>query len=247
MAASDAVLSARFEGPEDLEKGRNNPITCPVERGGRIITPSAATVTIYNSAGTEVVSTASASATGGIMGYTVTSTVLADYLVGEGWSVEWAVTVDDVVHTFRRTCSLVRRRLYPVITERDLYRIQSSLQPGKGGQVGDSASWQPKIDEAWLQIRDELRSRGSLPHLIASPEDLRGVHLYTTLAMIYEDLASAKSSTVHAEIAAQYRARLGSMWSGLKLVWDQDQDGVTDDVGARKPVYRNRWLGSRFA
>lgn len=247
MSAADAVISGRFEGPEDLEKGRSQLITCPVERGGRVITPSAATVTVYDPAGTAVVSAASATITGGVPGYTVTSSALADYSVGEGWSVEWAVTVDSVVHTLRRTASLVRRRLYPVVTERDLYRVQSGLQPGKSGQVGDSSSWQPKIDEAWIQIRDELRSRGSLPHLIASPEDLRGVHLYATLAMIYEDLASAKSSTVHAEIAAQYRARLGSMWSSLKLVWDVDQDGTSDDLGARKPVYRSRWVGSRFA
>ena len=48
MAAT--LYSARLIGPEIIEAGMNNVVTCPVYRDGALVAPTVYTLTVWNSA-----------------------------------------------------------------------------------------------------------------------------------------------------------------------------------------------------
>ena len=240
MSAADTLYTARFLTPEAFERGRVNTITCPVYRLGAIVSPVSGTVSIYKADQTAVVSSAAVTITSSVATYQ-TST-LATYALEDGWLVEWALAMPDgVTHTFRRDASLVRRALYPVVTDADLLRRHSDLTQLRASGV---TSYQDYIDESWAVIINRLVAGGKRPWLVMSPSAFRDVHLNLALHMIWLDYAtSAGDTSRYQQLADHYGRGYEEAWTRCAFSYDTDDENkVSDRRSAGSPTL---WLCGR--
>lgn len=240
--ATTTFRAARLLTPDYLVRGVDNTISCPLYLGGALVAPSAGTVSVYDASNTAVVSGATVTVAGSVASYTVPAAVLpASLALGMGWRVEWTLTVAGVATVYRNTAGLVRSLLAPVVTDADLYRRESGLDPSGAAPLSSLTTFQDYIDEAWVTLHGKLVGKGSLPHLICEPAALRESHLLLTLALIFEDFKTRLSET-HAQKADQYMARFEKAWSELAFEYDKSDSGQSD--GRRKrSASPTLWLG----
>ncbi len=227
MSAADTLYAPRFAGPELIERGRTNTLTCPVYRDGALASPTTGdTVSIYRPDGSLLV-TATITKVSNVATYPLLASTMSAESYGENWVVEWALTMPDgVVHTFRRDMALCRRSLYPVVTDADLVRRHNDLAELRPSTL---TSYQDYLDEAWVEMLHRLRQGGSLAQLICSPEDLRYVHLYRTLELIFRDfMVTAAADSKWATLAQSYADQGKAAWGQLAVKYDTNEDGVMD-------------------
>lgn len=207
MAYADTLYTARL-ALDTLERGRANLIKCPVYRDGALVAPASGTVTVYDASGTAVVAAAVVTVTASVAGYSVSSSVLASYDYGDGWRIEWVLTMPDgVAHTFVCEAALTRRRLYPVVTDADLIARVPGLSPSATQRLTRSSTYQDRLDEAWRILTQRLLGDGNVPWWVADPTAFRETHLTLTLSMIFGDLAvySEAAGSLYADEAQRYR------------------------------------------
>ncbi len=240
--ASDTLYTARLVGPEVLEAGRDNVVTCAVYRDGALVAPSSGTITVYNAANVVVVNAQVVSITASVATYTVTSAALASESKGDGWRVEWALTIASIARTFRRDAALVYRRLYPVVTDADLLRLHTDLARR---MPTTETSYQDYIDEAWASIEGRLIATGKRPWLVLAPSALRDVHLFATLARIFRDFAQGGPGTAEWELAADYERRFDAAWSMLTFPQASESDGTAEAARRRRAAQPSLWLAGR--
>ena len=247
MSTSDTRYSARFQLPDMWEQGRDNLAKCPVYLDGSLVTPTEAgsTVTVYDDDGSAVVSAAAVTVASSIATYTLTQAVVDAADLGEGWVIEWSLLMPDgLTHVFRNDGSIVRRRLYPSITDADIFRREPALDPNGTDPITSTADYQDYLDEVDTEVQLRLIEQGNRPNLIMSPSSLRGVWLYGTLSLIFEALAT-RLNPAYAEKATHYRAMYDDAWRRLSYIYDEDDDGVSEDPHARRAGYPSMWLTAR--
>lgn len=241
MSLDSAPYSARIPTPYDLVRGQATTIRCPVYRDGALVSPSSGTCTVYDSSSV-VVSTGATVLTGSVSTYTFTPS--STLTLSEGWRVEWSLTISAVVHTFRSDAALVRMALYPVISDADLFRRVSGLNPALGeAALSTLTTYQDYLDEAWTVLVLRLISKGNRPALISSPSALRECHLLLTLAFIFEDFA-VRLRESFAEDAARFREHYEAEWARLSFSYDTSDSGVSPAQrrAARGPtILSGRW------
>jgi len=243
VGSDDTLYYARFLYPTMVERGRSNLIKCAVYRSGLLAAPSAGTVTLYNEDGSPVVDGAAVTVSGSVAQYTIPAGTIAGLTLGDGWIVEWSLTMPDgVVHTYRNEAALVRRALYPVVTDADLYRRVSSLDPSGNTPLSSATTYQEHRDEAWTAIQNRLIAAGNRPNLVTSPTALREAHLLLTLALIFEDFATRLNDAYEGRADA-YRRQYDQEFRRVQLKYDTDDDG-TPDFGGRRSAVPTVWLGS---
>ena len=221
MSTSDPVYSAAFAGPELLQQGRTNALVCKLYRDGALVAPSAGTCTIYRADGTTV-ETGSATIASSYASYTTTSTFSSETR-GEGWRVSWALTVGGISSYFDRQAALCRRRLFPVVTDADLIQRHSDLSDLRPSGL---ASYQSYIDLAWEELVHDIRQKGSIPHLVLGPEDLKFVLVYRVLHAIYNDFD--QGSPTWRQRAQDYAAKAAAAFEGLSFVYDTTDTATAD-------------------
>lgn len=240
MSLDASPYTARIPVPYDIVRGQSTTLRCPVYRDGALVSPSSGTCTVYDSS-SAIVSTGATTLSSSVSTYTFTPS--SSLNLGEGWRVEWALTISSVVHVFRSDASLVRMALYPVVSDQDLIRRVSGLNPSGGGPLSTLTTYQDFIDEAWTTLVLRLISKGNRPALISSPSALREVHILLTLAHIFEDFA-VRLRENFAEDAARYREMYESEWSRLNFTYDTSDTGASPAArrAARGPVILSgRW------
>lgn len=239
--ADTTFYTARFLQPDLLEKARANVLRCPVYRSGALVAPTSGTISIYDDAGSAVVSAASVTITSSVATYSYTpASTLA---LGEGWRVEWTLVISASTYVFENEAALCRKALSPVVTDADLYRRVSSLDPSGAAPISSLTDYQDYLDEAWAVIQMRLIGAGNRPNLILSPASLREAHLCLTLALIFEDLSSRLNAAYEAR-AADYRNQYQDAWKNIKLVYDADDDGQAESKG-RTSAIPTYWLCGR--
>ena len=236
MPSGDTRYQARFETPEFLERGRNNPIECRVYSGSDdLVAPTSGTVSIYDASGTAVVSAAAVTVASSKATYTVLSTALDGKAFEGGWRVEWTLVIATVTHVFRTEALLCRRLIYPPVTEADLLRRHRDLG---NLRESDRTSYQDEIDEAWIEIQNALVARGNRPNLIMSPSSLREHMLHKVLSLVYLNFwhgsTPASAESEYKAIADAHGAQAKDAWDALAFSYDRDEDGTGDDGGARR-------------
>lgn len=242
MSASDTLYTARFLWPEFIERGRDNAITCPVYRFGALVAPASGTVTVTRADQTLVVNAAPVSIVGSVATYTIPAAVLAPLALEEGWLVTWSLVLDGVARTYQRDGALVRRSLFPVVTDADLLRRHSDLNALRAPGV---SSYQDYIDEAFAVVQNRLISGGRRPFLVLSPSALREVQLNLTLALIWTDYAtSAGDTSRYSDLATHYRQAYEDAWARLNFVYDEADENKVDP-NRRAAGTPTMWLGSR--
>jgi hypothetical protein len=230
MPHADTTYQARLLLPDLIEKGRNNTLTCPVYKDGALAEPSAGTVSVFNASNEAVVSGQTATISGQIATYALSSASLSSRDYGEGWRVEWALTMPDTVtHTFRNDAALVRARLYPVVTDLDLYRLHPDLNPSDGASVvASGTNYQSWIEESWITLQLRLINAGNRPNLVMSPSAFREYHLFATLELIARHFSTSTGQGKWAALAESYSTRAERAWDALNFTYDADDDGQAD-------------------
>lgn len=239
MAAT--LYSARLIGPEIIEAGMDNVVTCPVYRDGALVSPTVYTLTVWNAANV-IVAQPTVSVVSSVASATITAASLSGQTKGDGWRMEWALTLASVVHTFRRDGALVYRRLYPVVTDADLLRLHTDLTRR---MPSTETSYQDYLDESWASIESRLVMSGKRPWLILSPSALRDVHLYGTLARIFRDLAQGGPGTAEWELAAEYDRKHEAAWSQLTYPQAEQSSGLAADAARRRASQPTLWLSGK--
>jgi hypothetical protein len=227
-------LAARFALPDLIVRSRESHAVLEVYKNGARQTLSAASATVYRPDGTTFATPTVVLSDGNKLGtITITGASTASESLGDGWRIVYVVTVDGDVHEFSNEAMLVRSALYPVLTDADLYKRVSSLDPDGTTPITSLASFQDFRDEAWIEISQRLIQEGNRPALILSGNALRGPHLELTLAMIFEDLSTRLNEAYEAR-AQQYRRQYEHTWRRLTFRYDADENGNPDDVRRRR-------------
>jgi hypothetical protein len=239
----DTLYTARFELPDLLEQGKSNVVRCPMHRAGALVLPTVGLCSVWNAAN-QLVESPAVTFPGNIATATVTSGALSSQALGEGWRIEWTLTMPDaVVHKPRNDAALVRARLFPVITEEDLYRRCRTLDASVASAISAATEWADKIDEAFIDLQQRLISMGNRPNLVLTPSALREVHLLLTLALVFEELASRTNAAYEAR-AQSYRDQFEAAWARLRFVYDTDDAGAAS-TSSRRSAGRAVWLNGR--
>jgi hypothetical protein len=243
----DTTYTARFQLPDLIERGRANLLKCETFRDGAVAAPSSGTVSVFNADGAAVVDGAAVTVVSSVAQYSVAAATLDGKTLAIGWRVEWALTMPDgVVHSFRNSAALVRARLYPVISDVDIYRRHPDFNPTDSGSVAASGiNYQDYIDESWVEIQSKLIERGNRPNLVMSPSSFRLAHLYGSLELICRHFSStAGDGSRWNALAATYGEKYAGAWRDLNFLYDSDDDGITDDPTRRRAASSSIWLGS---
>lgn len=252
MSATETRYTAHLRLPHLIERDRTQLIQCPTFLDGAAAAPASGTVSVFRPNqgpdDTAEISAQAVTVTASVAEYSVTFGAGANQIesaeaLGDGWRVEWVLTMaDSIVHTFRNDAHLVRRRLYPVVTDQDLERSHmgiDSLLPN--GQT----HWQDQLDEAWLDIQRKLIAAGDRPFLVMEPSALYDVHLNRTLYRIFRALKTRMGvDSQYAELAAEYRDDYQDAWSALSFKYDRDDSGRSDSDTDRRPAQPQVFLNS---
>lgn len=218
----------RFPLPDFLVRGMDNAIECALYRDGAIVAPSSGTVSVYDASGTAVVDGAAVTVASSKATYTVAASVVPVTLdLSDRWQIRWALTMSDgQVYTFVREAHLCRIRLYPVVSDDDLTAMHGELTTWKDRT---SSSLQGYIDEAWIQLQNQLLQAGRRPWLVLGNSALRLPHLYLSLAIVFRDLHSSAGAGKFEEMAEQYFRAWEQSFGTLTLRYDFDEDGLASD------------------
>ncbi len=233
----------RFRYPAYLEKARSTELTCPMYSAGALSAPSSGTITIYDASNTALVSAAAVTITASVATYSLAAATVANSDFGPGWRIEWSlVMADTFTHVVQQAASLVRVRLLPVVTDTDLLARHTDLASYRPSSL---ASWQGYIEEAWADLVWRLEGMGRRPFLVMSPEALRPIHLYRSLALICRDLSGAGDPENRWNVlAAHYEAEETAAWARTSLVYDETNAGQPPQH-RRAPATTTLWLAGR--
>jgi hypothetical protein len=245
MASSGIPYSPQIKTIELLERGRQQTTELPVYRDGGLATIAAVSYTLYKPDETKLVDAATGTFSGNIPQYVHSAGNLSNDLnLGEGYLQEWTVTIGSKSYIFRRMAAVVRRRLYPVVSDIDLfatYKQLSALMPS------NITSYQDYIDEAWYTIMQRIRTEGGgIEYLVMSPEALRSSHLNLSLYYIFRDFHSSlgQSNGRYLDLATEHHAQYHNEWKLINWLYDNSHTGFADDPNrrtAKQPViYLNK-------
>jgi hypothetical protein len=236
----DQRYTVRLPLPDELVKGRANIVRAPVYLSGQLQAPSSATVSILDAGGTVIVDAASASITGSVATYTTVSTVFDSSVYGEGWVVEWTITLSDgTVLLPRNTASLCRAGLWPVVADPDLYRRERALNPALSGCITSATTYQDQIDEAWTELMLRVILRGNRPALVLEPSALRAAHLTLALARVFGS-EGTRLPAAFADRESKYIGEHEAAWNAIAWQYSTADDRIPDE--RRRPANPTVWL-----
>ena len=243
MNLKDARPSVRFPLPDLLVQGKDNTVSAAVYLNAAIVAPTAATVSIYNASNVAVVSGAVASIVDGVASYQLTAAATTDQTRGEGWRIEWSLSVAGTVSPDGKIiatndAALVLRGVHPVVTAADIHRRLRAMNPNNRARL-QSSDLQDEISESWTEIQQALIDQGNRPNLIMSPSSLRRAHLALAIAYVFENMGKP-----YTDEAMHWRDRYREAWRDLSFLYDHSDSGEIDDPAKRRPSTATLWLTS---
>jgi hypothetical protein len=136
MPLTDQRHTVRLPLPDMIVRDRAHTVAAPVYVDGTTaVTPASWSVAVYDPSNTSVeTGTGSSSAAS----HTIGSGDLSSYALGDGWRVEWVITLSDgTVLTQRNDAMLVRCGLWPVVGDVD--KLARAVVDGlvQGGALAD--------------------------------------------------------------------------------------------------------------
>ena len=254
MSISSIPYAPQIKTIELLERGQTQVTELPIYRDGGLATIAAVKYTLYNPDQTKHTDNQTGTYAGNIPKYThgdgnLTTTMT----LGEGYLQQWDITIGTTLYTFRRMTALVRRRLYPVVSDIDLFSTYKQLSSLKPSSI---SSYQDYIDEAWYTLIQRIRTEGGgLEYLVMTSESLRSAHLNLSLYYIFRDFHSSlgQSNGRYLDLANEHLSQYQYAWGSINWLYDQGHDGFASDANdrvARQPViFLNRsgnWRRGRY-
>lgn len=237
------MLAVRTRLPQFIERAKTQTLAADLYENGAAVVPASGTVTIYDQAGTKIVDAAVVTLTSTGVSYSLSSALVPDTLsFSDRWRVVWVLVVAGETHTIPQQAHLCRSRLYPVISDLDIYERHPDLAYQLPPNV---TTWQAWIDGAFITIEQRLLADSKRPYMILSPHAVAEPHLLLTLSRICRSLATQAPAGQgrFATDAVDYLKQYDDAWGGLRFDYDFDQDGLLADdeenVGAEPVVYLN--------
>lgn len=235
MALSDLYIQPQ-DTPDDLERGKDNLLSCPVFTAtGAPATVSAGTFSLYDAGGLAVVSAQAVTISGGVATYTVLAASLpTSRRFEEGWQERWALTIGGEVHTFDRDAALVARRLYPVLTDAAVVGMSAT---GAGGSDAlkrilskrGPGGFQAEREESWHELKRMLMSVQRWPALILNAWALADVHKYLARRKVLENGRTDLPGGNFEVMAAENNTLFDQAWARLRFSYDESGDGAMAD------------------
>jgi len=236
--------------PELLERGKSQLTTLPIYRDGALVGPTAVRYSLIAPNGTKIVDSAVGTYPGNIPQFTHSAANLANTLeLGEGYLQEWEISLTGGTYNFRRSAAVVKRRLYPVVSDGDLTSTYSQLADIRPSNL---SSYQSYIDEAWYTMIQKMRQEGGgLEYLVMSAEAFRAAHQNLALYYIFRDFHSSlgQSNGRYLDLASEHFKQYTYEWKQINFVYDFDHDGHSDQPNDRKakmPVIYTTQSGSQY-
>lgn len=225
-------MIARTLLPAMIERGRDTAVTLDVfNDAGTQQTASAATVVFYDG-GEEVISSVAATSLGPPASYTVTGATTTSRALSAEWLAVWTLTISGATYVFQQPCYLVRRQLYPTITDTDLTRRHSDLDSLR--DTANMSTFEPYRTAAWERIQRQLIRRGNRPALILDSFALTDLHVAETLTDVFRDFSSSLGDSRYADMSAHYAEVARAEWGQVVFRYDEDEDGVIDQNEERR-------------
>tara|TARA_R100001509_G_C4870075_1_gene216357 strand:- start:769 stop:1545 length:777 start_codon:yes stop_codon:yes gene_type:complete len=232
--SSATPYSARVRTVELLERGKAQTTDVQIYRDGLQVVPSSATYTILKPDAQPIVQDGVCTISdAGTVTYSHISSQLATTLVlGEGYVQEFSCVISGETFVFRRMAAIVRKRLYPVISDADLEELYSDLANLRPSNI---TSYQQYIDSAWYTILRKLRNVGAgYEYLVVSPESFAESHRHLSLYLIFRDFHSGLSSDGrYLELAQEHYRLYNDEFNSINFVYDEDHTGQPDDADKR--------------
>lgn len=232
---STTPYAPRIRTVELLARNKAQSTELSVYRDNARIVPTLASYSLIDVTGKKLVDAGSASvAPTGVMTYTLlASDIPGNTNLGEGYVEEWSVTIGGVVHIFRRMCSVVLRKLYPVISDEDLSAVYSDLLELLPSTL---TSFQKYIDDAWYQILRKIRQGSGYEYLVMSPESLYEAHRHLSLYLIFRDFHSSlgQSNGRYLDLANEHKSQFETEWLNTNWIYDQNHDTRADEPNKRR-------------
>lgn len=232
--SSSTPYAAQIRTIELLERAKAQTSELKLYRDGSQIVPTAATYTLTKPTGTDLLTGQTATiAESGTVSYAHSAEQLKESEeLGEGYVQEWTITIDGEEYLFRRMAALVRRRLYPVVSDIDLTATYSDLANIRPS----TTSYQQYIDDAWYQILRRIRNRGmGYEYLMMSAESFFEAHRHLSLYLIFRDFHSSlgQSNGRYLDLANEHYRLYRDEFDTINFVYDEDHDGEADDPNKR--------------
>lgn len=225
-------MIARTLLPAMIERGRDTAVSLDVfSDAGAQQTASAATVVFYDG-GEEVIASVAATTTGPPASYTVPAATTTGRALSAEWLAVWTLTISGTDYVFQQPCYLVRRQLYPTITDTDLTRRHSDLDALR--DTANMATFEPYRVAAWERIQRQLIRRGNRPALILDSFALTDLHVAETLADLFRDFGSSLGDSRYTDMAAHYAEVAKAEWGSIVFRYDEDEDGTIDQGEERR-------------
>jgi len=232
--ATQRIYSPRIRIHDVLERARGCTIDLPIYRDNELVSPTAAYFRLENPEGNDVISRTAVSIVANVATYTIAPSELPTTLnLGDGYVQWWELTIDGVVHTFKKPTAVALSALYPVISDLDLEAEYSDLATIRPSNLG--STYQTYIDEAWVQLIQRVRDQGNIEYLIMSPQSLRAAHKNLTFYLIFKDMdSSGLGEGRYLDLAREHRKQHEFDFKRLKFTYDMNQDGRQDDPHGRR-------------
>ncbi len=243
---SDTPYSARIRTVELLERNKSQVTSIKIYRNNAQIVPTSAKYTLYDPNGDKILDDVSANVDlSGTIAYTHSPSQLPITKgLGEGYVQEFKPIISGTEYIFRRMASLVKRKLYPVISDIDLTAVYADLESLRPSTL---TSYQNYIDESWYTILRKIRNQGKgFEYLVMSPESFAESHKHLTLYLIFRDFHSSlgQSNGRFLDLAQEHHRLFTFEFDSLNFVYDESHQLTPDDpnkrTAAQPVIYLNR-------
>lgn len=210
---------------DQVVKSEAFPIEAKVYDGGTQQVPSSATITVKNPDGTAQVEdqTVTISA-GGIMTYTLpaanTGTLWEDAII------ELTYTISSIDYKMVRFFDVVLNKISPCIIDDDL----KDYYPELTDEIWSAESnYDQQIQEAFKQIKRELKNKGRRPHMLIDGSQLRTPLIHKSFEIIFRDFFKEIGDKWHV-LMELHTQKFEDEFAALVIKYDSDEDGIVDEA-----------------
>ena len=147
-----------------LVRGESQTIEAPIRYGaaGALVAPDSGTVTITGPDG-DLVTAQAVTVSNSVASYTLTPSATATE--GEGYQVQWSLTIDGQSYPFNRTAVMTDWFPHSSVSVLDLYKKVPALETAipqrqSSREGGDNTGWQPQLDDALYSFIGKLMADG---------------------------------------------------------------------------------------